>query len=176
VEFAVPEDEAALLRARLSAADEVIVRLLGENGDQHPQPARLTFVDNRVEPGSGTVRARAVMDNPDARFVPGQFVRVRVEGVFTQGGVSVPDRAVMSSAQGRFVWVIGDDNVATMRPVQVSSIVSGRALVADGLAAGERVVVEGVLKVRPGAPVAIADPQAATPQGPPEPAAVQGQE
>ena len=176
VEFAVPEDEAALLRARLSAADEVIVRLLGENGDQHPQPARLTFVDNRVEPGSGTVRARAVMDNPDARFVPGQFVRVRVEGVFTQGGVSVPDRAVMSSAQGRFVWVIGDDNVATMRPVQVSSIVSGRALVADGLAAGERVVVEGVLKVRPGAPVAIADPQAAAPQGPPEPAAVQGQE
>ena len=116
------------------------------------------------------------MDNPDARFVPGQFVRVRVEGVFTQGGVSVPDRAVMSSAQGRFVWVIGDDNVAAMRPVQVSSIVSGRALVADGLAAGERVVVEGVLKVRPDAPVAIADPQTAAPQGPPEPAAVQGQE
>jgi membrane fusion protein (multidrug efflux system) len=175
-EFAVPEDEAALLRERLSGGGEVIVRLLGENGDQHPEPARLTFVDNRVEPGSGTVRARAVMENPDARFVPGQFVRVRLEGVTIPAGVSVPERAVMSSAQGRFVWVIGEGDVAAMRPVQVSAVISGRALVGDGLSAGERVVVEGVLKVRPGAPVRIADPQAAPAQASDGPAGSQGQE
>ena len=155
-EFAVPESEAALLRARLAAGGEVPVHLAGEGAAESAGAARLTFVDNAVGLGSGTVRARAVMANPDGRFVPGQFLRIRVEGITLPGGVSVPERAVMSGAQGRFVWVLDEQDVAAMRPVQISAVVSDRAVLSGGLEPGERVVVEGVLKVRPGAPVAIA--------------------
>ena len=155
-EFAVPESEAALLRGRLAEGGEVPVHLAGEGATASAGVARLTFVDNAVGLGSGTVRARAVMANADGRFVPGQFLRIRVEGITLPGGVSVPERAVMSGPEGRFVWVLDEQNIATMRPVQIAAVASDRAVLSGGLEPGERVVVEGVLKVRPGAPVAIA--------------------
>jgi membrane fusion protein (multidrug efflux system) len=169
-EFAVPESEAALLRARLAAGGEVPVHLAGEGAAEGVGAARLTFVDNAVGMGSGTVRARAVMANPDGRFVPGQFLRIRVEGITLPGGVSVPERAVMSGPQGRFVWVLDGQDVAAMRPVQIAAVVSDRAVLSGGLEPGERVVVEGVLKVRPGAPVAIAPADPAVPGDAPAPA------
>ncbi len=169
-EFAVPESEAALLRARLAAGAEVPVRLAGEGAAEGAGVARLTFVDNAVGLGSGTVRARAVMANPDGRFVPGQFLRIRVEGITLPGGVSVPERAVMSGAQGRFVWVLDEQDVAAMRPVQIAAVVSDRAVLSGGLEPGERVVVEGVLKVRPGAPVRIAPAGPAASRDAPPPA------
>lgn len=162
-EFAVPESEAALLRVRLAAGGEVPVQLAGEGDAESAGAARLTFVDNAVGAGSGTVRARAVMANPEGRFVPGQFLRIRVQGITLPGGVSVPERAVMSGPQGRFVWVLDEQDVAAMRPVQMEAVVSDRAVLSGGLEPGERVVVEGVLKVRPGAPVVIAP---ADPAGP----------
>lgn len=166
-EFAVPESEATLLRARLAAGGEVPVHLEGEGAAHSAGVGRLTFVDNAVGVGSGTVRARAVMANPDGRFVPGQFLRIRVEGITLPGGVSVPERSVMSGPQGRFVWVLDGQDVAAMRPVQITAVVSDRAVLSGGIEPGERVVVEGVLKVRPGAPVTIAPAGA---DGPPTPA------
>jgi membrane fusion protein (multidrug efflux system) len=148
----------------------VPVRLAGEGAAEGAGVARLTFVDNAVGLGSGTVRARAVMANPDGRFVPGQFLRIRVEGITLPGGVSVPERAVMSGAQGRFVWVLDEQDVAAMRPVQIAAVVSDRAVLSGGLEPGERVVVEGVLKVRPGAPVRIAPAGPAASRDAPPPA------
>jgi len=161
VEFTLPETEAAQVRERLAAAAAPLVRVELQGGQLHPEPARLTFVDNAVEPSSGTVRARAVMPNPDGRLVPGQFVRARLEGVEIPDAVSVPRRAVMSSAQGSFVWKVGADDVVELQPVRLSGTVGERAVIAEGLVGGERVIVEGVLKVQPGVKVRTVAPGAA---------------
>jgi membrane fusion protein (multidrug efflux system) len=169
VEFTLPEAEAAQVRARLGQGSAPVVRLELQGGAKHPQPAELTFVDNAVEATSGTVRARAVMPNPDGKLVPGQFVRAQLEGVVISDAVAVPRRAVMSSAQGSFVWLVGEGDAVELRPVRLAGMVGERAVVAEGLAGGERVIVEGVLKVQPGVKVTIAAPgapQAGPPTGP----------
>jgi len=161
VEFSLPEREAAQVRARLSVGRPTTVRVGLADGTEHPQPAELTFLDNSVESASGTVRARAVLPNPDGRLVPGQFLRARLEGVTIPAAVAVPRRAVMSSAQGSFVWLVGEGDVVDLRPVRIDLTVGDLAVVAEGLAGGERVVTEGVLKVQPGVKVAIVAPAAA---------------
>ena len=167
IEFSLPESDAAVLRSRLSAqASSVSVRLLLENGAQFPAPARLMFLDTSVDPASGTVRARAVVENRAGTLVPGQFLRVRVEGVNVDHAVTVPRRSVMSGAQGNFVWVVGAGDAVELRPVGLGGNVGDRELITSGLKGGERVVVDGVLKVRPGAKVTIAKPAAAGPVGP----------
>ena len=165
VEFTMPETEAVQVRARLAAGPAPTVRVEFEGGEQHPVAATLTFVDTSVEASSGTVRARAVLPNPNGRLVPGQFVRARLEGVEIADAIVVPRRAVMSSAQGSFVWLVGEGDVVDLRPVRLAGTVGERAVIAEGLAGGERVVVEGVLKVQPGVKVKIAAP------GPPAPGA-----
>ena len=161
VEFSMPETEAAQVRARLGAGSAPLVRVGLQDGTEHPTPAQLTFVDNAVEMSSGTVRARAVLPNPDGALVPGQFIRARIEGVALADAVTAPRRALMSSAQGSFVWVVGDGDVVELRPVRVAANLGDLAVIAEGLAGGERVVVEGVLKVQPGAKVSVAAPGAA---------------
>lgn len=169
VEFSLPEREAAQVRARLAAGSAPTVRVGLADGTEHPVPAELTFIDNAVEAGSGTVRARAVLPNPDRRLVPGQFLRARLDGVMVPAAVAVPRRAVMSSAQGSFVWLLGEGDVAELRPVRIDLTVGDVAVIAEGLAGGERVVTEGVLKVQPGVKVTIAAP-AAAPAGAASPA------
>jgi membrane fusion protein (multidrug efflux system) len=160
IEFTLPEAEAAQVRARLATGSAPLVRVEVQGGAQHPEPARLTFVDNAVEATSGTVQARAVMPNPDGKLVPGQFVRARLEGVEIAGAVTVPRRAVMSSAQGSFVWLVGEGDAVDLRPVRLAGMVGERAVIAEGLAGGERVIVEGVLKVQPGVKVKAVAPEA----------------
>ena len=157
-EFTVPEDEAVLLRERMAAGVELDSTLLLADPHAQPMTGKVMFVDNEVESASGTVRARVVVPNADARLVPGQFVRVRVEGLALDDVVTVPRRAIMSSSQGSFAWVVGNGEVAEMRPVRIARTVGDVAVIAEGLAGGERVISEGVLKVRPGATVAVVDP------------------
>jgi membrane fusion protein (multidrug efflux system) len=156
IEFSLPEAEAAQVRARLASGGAPVVHVGFEDGSEHGTPAKLTFVDIAVESASGTVRARGVMPNPDGRLVPGQFVRARLEGVVIPDAIAVPRRAVMSSAQGSFVWLVGDGDTVELRLVRQAGTVGDRSVIAEGLAGGERVVVEGVLKVQPGAKVKIA--------------------
>ncbi|HET7203681.1 MAG TPA: efflux RND transporter periplasmic adaptor subunit [Steroidobacteraceae bacterium] len=167
VEFSLPEAEAALIRR---ATDPLVVKLMLDGLQVDAVAGRLSFVDTSVEPDSGTVRARAVFDNDDRRIVPGQFVRVRIEGIAEHDAISVPRRAVMSSAQGSFVWVVGAGDVVELRPVSVDGDAGDRALIAQGLQGGERVVTEGVLKVRPGVKVRVAAPASAAAQGQAPPA------
>ena len=161
VEFSIPESDAAILRAHAKdRASSAVVRLLLDGGAQFPAGGAINFLDTSVDPGTGTVRARAAVANPDGALVPGQFMRVRVEGIALEG-VAVPRRAVMSGAQGSFVWVVGAGDTVELRPVTPGGNVGDRELIASGLKGGERVVVDGVLKVRPGAKVTIAKPQPA---------------
>ena len=150
IEFSVPEAEAALLRNGLAASQSARppgVKLILEDGSEYPQSAQLTFVDNAVEVTSGTVRVRAVLPNKEAQLIPGQFIRARVEGVMLSNVVSIPRKALMSGPQGAFVWLVGADSKAQMRPVQVGRGFGNNIVVTDGLQPGDRYIVEGVLKV-----------------------------
>lgn len=169
VEFTIPETDAVLIRKAIAAGTgSLAVKLAFDEGRAPLEGGKLSFVDTSVEQGSGTVRARAVFANDSHGLVPGQFARVRVEGVAVQGATSLPRRAVMSGAQGSFVWVVGAGDTVALRPVQLAGESGDLALVAGGVKAGERVIVEGVLKVRPGAKVKVAAAGAPpSPQGAP---------
>lgn len=154
VEFSVPDSEAARVRAATARGEgELDVQLLADDGESPVSGGKLAFVDTSVESGSGTVRARAVFANPQGAIVPGQFVRVRVNGVAVENATTVPRRAVMSSTQGNFVWVVGAGEAVALRPVRLAGEEGDRALLAEGVEAGERVIVDGVLKVQPGVKV-----------------------
>jgi membrane fusion protein (multidrug efflux system) len=175
IEFDVPEAEAAMIRSSLAPANKSApplgVKLTMEDGSEHPQLAQVTFVDNSVDRGSGTVHVRAVMPNKDAQLLPGQFLRAKVEGIQLSNVVSVPRKAVVSGPQGPYVWVVGDDSKAQMRPVQIGRGLGNNVIVTDGLQAGDRYIVEGVLKVfQPGTQVsAVTAEEAARPQPEPPP-------
>lgn len=155
IDFSVPEAEAALLRARLAdpATRKNVRATLLLPGGEHPETAPVTFIDNAVESTSGTVVARAVLPNKQGALLPGQFVRVRVEGVALEEVVAIPRKAVMMSPQGAFVWVVDANEAASFRPVQMGRGVDEQVVITQGLGAGERYIVEGVMKVAPGAPV-----------------------
>ena len=158
VEFSIPENEAALLRDGLASNAPPTVRLKLDNGGEHATPGTLTFVDNAVDTASGTVRARAVLPNPGVALLPGQFVSVRLQGVSLMAAVSLPRRAVMTSTNGSFVWVVGKGQVVELRPVVLGRAFGEQTIITEGLNGGERVIVEGVLKVQPGATVKIVNP------------------
>jgi membrane fusion protein (multidrug efflux system) len=156
IEFAVPEAEAALLRSAAAnrQAPPPTVKLLLEDGNEFPDAAKLTFVDNAVDTNTGTVRVRAVLQNKDAKLIPGQFLRARVEGVSLGQVVAIPRKAIMSGPQGSMVWIVDAENKVQPRPVQVGRSMGNNVVITDGLAAGDRYVVEGVMKLRaPGTPV-----------------------
>ncbi len=158
IEFDVPEAEAAMIRVGLAPADKSAqppgVKLILEDGSEYPRQAQVTFVDNSVDRSSGTVHVRAVLPNKDAQLLPGQFIRAKVEGIQLSNVMSVPRKAVMSGPQGSFVWVVGEDSKAQQRPVQIGRGLGNNVIVTQGLQAGDRYIVEGVLKVfQPGTQV-----------------------
>jgi membrane fusion protein (multidrug efflux system) len=159
VRFALSEDEAQAIRAAARNGGAQ-VRLLGDDGRPAGAPGRLDFAGATVDARLGTVAMRAELPNPEGRWLPGQFVRVQV-ATGTQQGVLVPQAAVMSGEQGRFVWVIGADGTAQPRPVQTGSWLGPDWVLRGGLAGGERVIVDNLMKLRPGAPV-----RAKAPDGP----------
>jgi membrane fusion protein (multidrug efflux system) len=161
IEFSVPEAEASIIRGSLAPANHVpppSVRLVLENGQEYPDSAKVTFVDNAVDRNSGTVRVRAVLKNAEAQLIPGQFIRARVEGVKLSNVVAVPRKAVMSSAQGQFIWLVNGEQKVEFRPVQVGRSFGNNIIITQGLAAGDRYIVEGVLKVQPGIQVSAVAP------------------
>ena len=119
-----------------------------------PFVGRLQLVDNQVDAKSGTVRARAVFDNKDGQLMPGQFARVRMGQATKSTALMINERAVGTDQSKKFVLVVGADNKAVYREVALGASVNGLRIVRDGLKAGERIVVNGLQRVRPGALVA----------------------
>ncbi|HEV7435667.1 MAG TPA: efflux RND transporter periplasmic adaptor subunit [Pseudorhizobium sp.] len=118
-----------------------------------PTRGRLQLIDNEVSATSGTIRLRAVFDNPDGDLIPGQFVRVRLGQPRPQEHLLVSESAVGSDQDKKFVLVVDQSNTVAYRPVALGAAVDGRRIVEDGLAPGDRVVVNGLQRVRPGAVV-----------------------
>jgi membrane fusion protein, multidrug efflux system len=115
---------------------------------------RMQLIDNQVDPRSGTVRARAIFDNPDSFLMPGQFVRLRMGQPKAEPALLVSERAVGTDQNKKFVLVIDGANKASYRDVQLGPSADGLRVVTQGLKAGERIVVNGVQRVRPGVTVA----------------------
>ena len=133
----------------------------------YPQRGDLQFSDVTVDPGTSSVQLRAVFPNPDLNLLPGLFVRARVEQGVAENALAVPQEAVQRGPDGSArVWVVGDDNKVNPRTIKTERVINNAWLVSDGLKPGERIVVEGLQKVKPGAevkPVAAQDTVAALP-------------
>ncbi|MGL4232125.1 MAG: efflux RND transporter periplasmic adaptor subunit [Casimicrobium sp.] len=133
-------------------ANPVLMGLASEQG--YPHKGVIDFVDNRLNPQTGAIRARAVFDNAKNEFTPGLFARVKLIGSGTYNAIMTPDRAIGTDQDKKFVLVVGADNVAQFRPVRLGALQDGMRVITEGLKAGEMVIVDGLQRVRPGMPVA----------------------
>jgi multidrug efflux system membrane fusion protein len=118
-----------------------------------PYAGKLQLIDNQVDAKSGTIRVRAAFDNKDGSLMPGQFARIRMGQAQTSRAVLVSERAVGTDQDKKFVMVVGEGNKAEYREVTLGAPVNGLRVVQTGLKAGERVVVNGLQRIRPGAVV-----------------------
>ncbi len=140
------------------------VTMVMEDGSIYPHTGKLLFSDISVDPTTGELALRALFPNPDNMLLPGMFVRARLEQAVNENAITVPQQAVQHTNDGSQVIVINQENKAEIRKVKTSSAIGNRWLVTEGLQPGDRVIVEGLQKVRPGSPVnpvEWSDPQAA---------------
>lgn len=142
--------------AETNADEERIpVELTVEGDRDHVYKGTIYAFDNRIDPGSGTIRARARFDNADGALVPGMFVSVRVGSSVARNALLVPERAVGTDQNRKFVYVVDGDRKAASHEVDLGPTVGGRRVVLAGLKPGDRVIVDGLQHVTPGAPVAV---------------------
>jgi membrane fusion protein (multidrug efflux system) len=134
------------------------VKIVLADGTVVPAPGHITFGDASFSKETGTFLVRAELPNKDGALRPGQFVRVLLGGASWVNAIQVPQRAVMQGPQGNFVWVVDAESKAQFRPVTVGPLTGDMWLIAEGLADGERIVVDGGLKLAPGVPVQPAEP------------------
>jgi membrane fusion protein, multidrug efflux system len=162
INFSFSDSEAAEIRRLLDLQKakggdptKLKVKVTFGDGQVYEHEGVIDFTSSSLDQETGTLGARAVVDNSDRRLIPGQFVRATIVGVTIGNAIVVPEPALMQGAQGQFVYVVDADGKAQARPVAVSRTVQGGWLVTSGLNPGDRVVTEGVMKVRPGAPVTV---------------------
>lgn len=144
---------------KMPTLEHVAVTLVLEDGREYPHAGHLNFLDMSIDEATGTVALRAEVPNPERLLLPGQFVRARIEAGVRTSEILIPQRAVSVTAQGATVMVVDANSVVNARPVKVGDLQAGSWMVLDGLKAGERVVVEGQQKIRPGAKVRVAQAQ-----------------
>lgn len=162
VEFTVSEREIIATRRQITEGvlsapklTELEVRAKLVTGAAYPLPGRIDFADVRIRPETGTALLRAVFPNPDGKLVPGQFIRVELIGLVRNAAILVPQTAVMQSPAGASVYLVDAEGKAESRAVVLGQWYGDRWLIESGLKVGDRVVTEGMQKVRPGAPVTI---------------------
>jgi membrane fusion protein (multidrug efflux system) len=133
---------------------ELPVQLILADGSEHPDAGKWVFIDRLVDATTATIRARAEFPNPRKVLRPGMFARVRVSLPVEERNILVPERALTELQGKNFLWVVSADNKASQRAVEVApNRMGSEAVIVKGLEPGERVVVEGVQKLREGAPV-----------------------
>ncbi|MGK2742092.1 efflux RND transporter periplasmic adaptor subunit [Tepidicaulis sp. LMO-SS28] len=167
VNFSFTSKEATRFRYQVAAGEiktspdgKYRIRLHFDNGMQYAAEGLLDFTDNTADAATGTIRARAVVPNPDKILVPGQFTSLVLSGLSLPNAIAVPKRALMQAADGAYVYVLDDQNIAARRLVVLGEELEDRWVISEGLKEGERIVVEGVVKVRPGGPVSVEEGKA----------------
>ncbi len=129
------------------------LRLL--DGSMYQGEGKVTFIDSQVQPTTGVIKARAVFDNSTGQIMPGQYVRLFMDGDVLVNAILIPQKCVMITQQGPMVMGVDKDNKVYIIPIVVSETVGDKYLVDSGLKGGERIVLEGLVKARPGMPVSI---------------------
>jgi membrane fusion protein (multidrug efflux system) len=150
---------------RVAGTDAALVRVLLEDGTEHPQPGRLLFSDLTVDPSSGQVTLRAEVPNPKGDLLPGLYVRVRLEVAKAGGAVLLPQQAVTRNSNGDTVMVVAADGKVATRPVKLGGNQGSQWVVLEGLKAGEQVMVDGFQKLRPNITVKPVPATATAPAG-----------
>ncbi len=177
VNFTISENDLLKIRAdnaagrlRLPPREDMEVRVVLADGSVYPNVGRITFANADLNQKTGTYLLRATIPNPKADLRPGQFVRVRVSGAVRPNAIVVPQQAVLQGAKGHFVVVVDKENRAELRPVEVGSWIGDDWFIDGGLKSGDVVVVDGMVRLTPGAPVKAAEARPA----PAAPAAAEG--
>lgn len=165
VRFSFSDNELAELGGRLTEQNVKEVSLVLPDGTVYKEKGKLNFAASRIDPSLGTQQLRATFENKDRKLLPGQFVRARVVTGQREGVFLLPQPAVMNSDQGKFVYVVNAENQAVAQPVTTGDWSGTEWVVLDGLKAGDKVIVDNLLKVRPGMPVSPQLPGAQPPQG-----------
>ncbi|MBB5210437.1 efflux RND transporter periplasmic adaptor subunit [Microbulbifer hydrolyticus] len=154
----------------LKRADNLPVTILLEDGSQYPHAGRLEFSEVSVDPTTGSVRLRVVVPNPDHLLLPGMYVRAAVGSGQRDDAILVPQQGIARDPKGNTTaMVVGEGNTVELRPVRVSQTVGSNWLVESGLKVGDRVIVEGLQKIRPGAVVSPGEAEAPAPVDLPAP-------
>ena len=153
--FTLPEDTLPQILKRLNAGAQLAVTAWDRGGKVKLASGMLTTLDNQIDTSTGTFKLRAQFDNSDEILFPNQFVNTQLLVDTLHGAVLVPNAAIQRGAPGTFVYPIGTDNTVSVRPVKLGPGDADRVAIDEGLAAGERVVVDGADKLRDGAKVAL---------------------
>ena len=182
----VSQSSAELLQLRreiaagsLQGTDAVPVNITLEDGSAYPQQGKLSFAEAMVDPATGAVALRVVVPNPDQLLLPGMFVRATIANARRQDAILAPQQGITRNAKGdATAMVVGADGKVAQREVVVSRAIGNKWLVESGLKAGDKLIIEGLQKIAPGAPVNAteAGSQAAKPAtaaAPAKPAAAQ---
>lgn len=137
------------------APDQASVRLVFDDGSVYPDAGRLLFASASVDSTTGQVTLRAEFPNARRDLLPGMYVRVRIEQAVRENAITVPQRSIVRTADGKpQVYVAKDDSTAEARPVQLGQAIGSEWVVENGLTAGEKIVVDGAQKVQPGGKIA----------------------
>ncbi len=154
VNFSVPEQQLRAVRGYMSSGP-LAVEALAPGSDQPAASGTLVFVDNAVDPSTGTIKLRAQFRNRENTLWPGQFVNVRIKLYDQKDALIVPSRSVQTGPNGQYVFVVKPDMTTELRKVTVERTEGDRAIIANGLEKGERVVTQGQLRLGAGAKVEV---------------------
>ena len=170
VNFSISENEMQRFRNQVDKGlmrrpkdDSYIVEIILVDGSIYPHTGRITFAEPSYNSQTGTFLIRVSVDNPKGLLRPNQYVRVRLKGAIRPKATLLPQAAIQQGSKGHFVWVVGSDGKVDLRPVVVGDWQGNDWFVFEGLAAGEQVVIEGTLSLRPDMPVTV-KPYAAMPE------------
>lgn len=159
VNFSVPGTEALSMRRLMEkgsaslAEQGYTLKLQLSDNSQLDEVGKINFADKMVDPKTGTIRMRGQFENKKGLLLPGEFVRVLIEGAVLNKAITIPQSAVLFTSNSPLVYVIDEKNIATPRPVTLGNTFGNDFIVQKGLEGGERIISQGIIKVRPGNPV-----------------------
>ena len=153
--FTIPEDSLAQVLIKIRSGEHLMVEAYDRGGQTKIADGRVETIDNEIDPATGTSRLKAIFDNKSNALFPNQFVNVRLLVEIRKDRILIPAVAIQRGPQGTYVYVVKEDQTADVRPVTVGTIEAAQASVESGLSEGERVVVDGVDKLRAGSKVKV---------------------
>jgi len=166
VVYAIAEDKLTAIRRRTQSGAPMSVDAYDRDGKMKLASGKLLTVDNQIDPATGTVKLKAEFANPEAALFPNQFVNVRMLVDTLKGATVLPTAAIQRGSVGAFVYRVNDDNTVAVKPVKLGPAEGETTVVESGIAPGERVVVDGLDKLKDGAKIEPIDRSAQTPATP----------